>query len=254
MAFITADQEQLLCALAAAYEVRGRTGERELFIFARSSGGTSILHDGLDGHEWDQRPGIGDLEELAAKGLLSPLDWRSQHSGNFRVTAEGLEHASRVRRNEAFNAEVGAPFDHVWETDLLPVLRAVVDTYRFAPASKGVSQEAVNERLGRSEGDAETDRTLYLLYTSGYIEGITADQVEGPMFSVPTEKAFQVTRGWPSQGGESAAAAFIAALEQAVRDAPSEDERTKRQQMLDIALDVGQSVLAGVLTKVATGV
>jgi hypothetical protein len=243
-----------LVALAEAYDTRGRTGEREPIVFARSSGGTDLLHDALR-EELDPKPGIGDLEELDAEGLIS-MTWRQPNSGNFRVTGEGFAYVLRLQEHErqlARAAEV-SPSDLDWIADVLPVLGVIVDEYPSVPATRGVEQGVVNERLGRPKNDAGTDRAVFQLEQGGYVTGTRVAQMAGPVLVVPTPKALQILRGWPVEGGDAAAVAFIAAIRDSLAKARTPEEKSRLQTLLDAALEVGTQVVANVLTKVATGV
>jgi hypothetical protein len=66
----------------------------------------------------------------------------------------------------------------------------------------------------------------------------------------PTGHARRTVGTWPTPDG--LADRIITALEETAANAPSEEERSRAQKMLDGAKGVGKGVLTGVLVKVLT--
>jgi hypothetical protein len=149
---------------------------------------------------------------------------------------------------------MAAPGGLDWNEDIRPVLIA---TYGAVAKGDpyGVEQRAINAELGREPDDRRTDRALFELEKGGYVEAsITATGGDyGPGLSRLTEKGLQYTAGWPTSTGSDAADRLIWALEQSVKEAPSEDERSKRERARDGVLGIGRDVLTDVLSKLATG-
>jgi len=84
-------------------------------------------------------------------------------------------------------------------SEVEPVLDA---TYRLLADEEQTTQEAVCEAAGRAPGDERTIRALALLYSDGYIDGITVEESPAPIFISPTAKGLRKTSGWPSGAGE----------------------------------------------------
>lgn len=148
MAYVlTDDQQRLLRRLASAYSTRDEGGARvPVMLLAAMVEGPSLQHYGLP--DGSIGVDIGDLEELAAKGLVAFLERRNMYDGQLRVTAEGERHAQvleQLRRGLPRNTP---RISLAWE-DTLPVLQAALDTWEKAGAPElGVSKRDGIELAG----------------------------------------------------------------------------------------------------------
>jgi hypothetical protein len=140
-----------------------------------------------------------------------------------------------------------------WETEALPVLRAVYEISRTKePDWPYVSQREVNEFLGREPSDPATDRAVWDLGKAGYLAGAGhVDHLTGPIDFELTEKSLQLFAGWPSPE-QSAADAFLAALAERI-EAASPGERSRLERLRDSASDVGRGVLADIIAGTIRG-
>ena len=117
-----------------------------------------------------------------------------------------------------------------WQTSTLPVLSAVgTPAYSREPREAGVSQEAINARLGRPPNDPTTDLVLAVLLDGDYLTAtVESDQVQGPLYCKLAEKGRQAVAGWPGADGSAAAAGrLLAALDAEASAATTEEERTR---------------------------
>jgi hypothetical protein len=129
-----------------------------------------------------------------------------------------------------------------------PVLQAVHQAQSARPNQIDVSQSQVNEQLGREPDSSETDRTLLYLAEAGYIEStVTVDQLFGPMHMHLTEKGLQATAGWPSTQADAIVASLIAAFDERIEAAETDEERTKLAKARDALLGLVREVLADVI-------
>lgn len=249
------DQAELLLACAEAYaSPHERTGQKESIIFFTTNAGTLIQHHGLD--DRTRRVSMGDLEELSGHGLID-INYRSQTQGNFRVTGAGFEAVEQIKRQEDALAEPAVVPDEgkrmglQWQSEVLPVLRTVNELYPSVPSDRGVTQEQINEKLGRDKRDPHTGLVLRKLEEAGYVEGkMRVDEVEGPWSCGPAAKALELLAGWPTERGDAALAQLIAALERKIEETPDEVEKGKLRQVLTSVREVGQGVMVGVLSEV----
>ena len=184
------------------------------------------------------------------------MNWRTDLEGDVRPTADGRREVEEQRRTgDVIRAEVpispgGSGI--CWD-ETLPVLRAVVDLYPSAPPGFGVSQEQVNEHLGRTENDLDTGRKFEMLERAGYVKGmLETDQTPGPLMAVPTEKALSLLAGWPTNGA-AAVEKLLSILDERIEAAPDEEQKGKLRALRDSLLDISEGVVAEVLVKLMMG-
>jgi len=91
---------------------------------------------------------------------------------------------------------------------------------------------------------------LLYLADAGYIESTArVDAYFGPMSMRLTEKGLQATAGWPSTQADSIVASLIAAFDERIESATSEEERTKLSRARDALLGLGREVLADIIAR-----
>jgi hypothetical protein len=139
------------------------------------------------------------------------------------------------------------PLPDTWHRRDLPVLRAVVRRYdetgepvkiKTVVDDTGLAAEDV-QRAARALADA------YLVDTWKLHGGYAA------FFKKVSAEARQLAGSWPSP--DNGADRLIAALEKLVREAPTEDERTRAQKVLDFFTGAGRDIAVSVATSVITG-
>jgi hypothetical protein len=256
---LSADQAELLNLSAAAYEQRVADGQKETIGFYSALGvPTSAEHPGLPGGAIPID--LGDLEELFGYGLIDvSYSSHGDHSGTYRVTNDGYSAVEQIEEHERALAsptvvpEEGKGMGFDWVTDALPVLQAVDRLWRADPTVKGVNQAAIKQALGRDPEDMHTSVILRKLKEHGFIQGMGAWQGEGPVLCEPTTKAFEYLAGWPSERGDMALARFVEALEARIEATEDPVEKGRLGKVLDSVNEVGQGVMAGVLTNLITG-
>lgn len=115
-----------------------------------------------------------------------------------------------------------------------------------------VEPSAVNEELGRENCDPRTERALYQLAQTGYLNVILdPDQSIAPRLSELTERALIVVGGWPGVGGDALYARFMQVLDDAVASTTDPTERSKLERLRSDASEIGKGVLVGVLSNLA---
>lgn len=123
-----------------------------------------------------------------------------------------------------------------WADEILPVLEASYRAAQRSPMVPQVEPSAVNEELGRENGDPRTERALHQLAQTGYLKVILdTDQSLAPRLSELTEKALIIVGGWPGEGGDALYARFMQALDEAVASTS----------------EIGKGVLVSVLSNLA---
>lgn len=137
-----------------------------------------------------------------------------------------------------------------WNSEAWPVLQAVHQAQAASPNQIDVSQSQVNAQLGREADSFETDRMLLYLADAGYIESTaTIDQLFGPMHMRLTEKGLQATAGWPSTQADAIVASLIAAFDERIEAAETDEERTKLAKARDALVGLGREVLADIIAR-----
>jgi hypothetical protein len=140
-----------------------------------------------------------------------------------------------------------------WTEEALPVLQAVYRAQSANPNQIDVSQNQVNQELGRGPESFETDRMLLYLTDAGYIEGTaTIEQFFGPLHMRLTEKGLQATAGWPSTHADAIVESLIAAFDERIRQAGTAEERSKLIKARDALIGLGREVLADVIAAQVT--
>jgi hypothetical protein len=149
-----------------------------------------------------------DLEELHSQGLIrltkvkrsiqtrrgAPRPYWEEWF--FEVTDAGFEQIEleqRAATEAERGAHEGASGGYDWETEVLPVLKAVYAASGSADPRLGVSQKTINEALGRQPDDPRTDRILTMLIGGGYLE--TTVEAMGSRFCQITEKGLSSLLG-----------------------------------------------------------
>jgi hypothetical protein len=210
--------EFLRAVVAADLAIRP---ERESFRVQRieSHAGPLLSHSGFAriGDRESRDCNRQDLEDLHAQGLIrlrkekrnvrkrgglvQPF-WEEWY---FDVTDAGFKKVEREHRAAAESERgphEGASGGYDWDTEVLPVLKAVYVASETADADLGVSQQTINEVLGREPDDAPTDRLVTMLVRGDYLER-TVDTLQSRGFCQVTEKGLQITAGWPSGAADA---------------------------------------------------
>lgn len=251
MAHMTTEQLALLEKLVDGYWSNSEGEAKEDFYFGASMGqGPTIEHRSLE----EEALEVGDLEELAALGLVS-VNWENDLSGRVRPTAEGKHVIEEQRRiadiAKADRAISGGGPGIGWEATL-PVLEAIVRLYDEADAGEDISQMQVSQKLGRDDGDSGVSRAFEVLQRNRYVEGRTEiDGLPGPLTVAPTEKALQLLAGWPTSG-EAALQKLLSILDTRIEAAPDEERKGKLRALRNSLVDIGEGVAAEVLVKLMT--
>ena len=204
------------------------------------------------------RVAVEDLWELDSHGLIDIRYGRSDRDGSFRVTSAGFEAVDQIKQLDSardaapVTPDEGKRMGLDWPSDVLPVLNAVYEL--STRAGNRVSQDAVNAELGRQQGDAHTARVLAKLEEGGWITSIGGKwQGEGPVLCEPSSKTLELLAGWPTERGDMALGRLIHLLEERIEATEDPIEKKKLSGLLTSVKDVGESVMAGVLTKMITG-
>lgn len=195
------------------------------------------------------RVNLSDLEELAGRGLLAinSQTGPNGHRGRVRLADAGRTYSQRARATPAAPAGGGVGLD--WNADVRPVVEALYAVLsNLDPASYGVSQEQLNERLGRPASDLRTDRVLAELAQAGYLADVLeVDDRAGPISCRLSEKGLQEVAGSP-RPGVSPADAFLAVLDDKLADPDlSAEQRGWLIKMRDAAGSLSQSVVSNLL-------
>jgi hypothetical protein len=122
-----------------------------------------------------------------------------------------------------------------------PVLQAIFAAYEEAGAPEnGVETEKVLRALD----DAESARAVVReLARSDYLETlIDVDGSDVPVTVRPTPRTLQLLAGWPSGSAEAALDELVAALDEAIGSAPTDEERSKLSRVRDGLLGAARDV------------
>ena len=140
-----------------------------------------------------------------------------------------------------------------WDTEVRPVLDAVYRAIRNHPKPEfGVSQEDVNDELGREATDMATAFALDNLVSAGFLTERMKriDQQTGPGTVELTEKALRIVAGWPSTPTDALYASLVAEINAQIEIADAE-EKSKLERFRDFAVGAGRDVIVAVLTQQA---
>lgn len=246
---LTDDQQELLRVVGSAYSYRSRDGSKQPFMLLTAMGeGPWLQHEGLP--DGSTTVDVGDLEELASKGLVSFLSRRNAYDGQFRVTAEGERHAQVLEQLRWGSPEGASRLSLDWE-EVLPILRAVLDTWEKAGAPAfGVSAADVAVELGRDTNDDHLDGVLRQLQTAGYLNAGPYSNVTSVL---PARRTHELLSGWPGEGSDVLYQRLLRILDSRIEQADTPEEKTKLEAVRDRFIDLGQTVAGGVLTALATG-
>jgi hypothetical protein len=166
------------------------------------------------------------------------------------VTDAGIERVDLERR--AAEAERGpnesGTGGYDWETDVLPVLEAFYTASGSADADLGVSDNAVNEVLGREPRDARTDRVLTMLVSTGYLDTTIRSGI--PVLQDHRE-GVQITAGWPSGAVDAAYTRLLTLIDEHVEAAGTDEERSKWERLRAGVVGIGKDVAVEVLSAAA---
>jgi hypothetical protein len=255
------ERDELLRAFVAADLALRPKRERFRVQRIESHAGPLLSHSGFgEGEPPDCT--LQDLDDLHEQGLIRlKKEKRSVRRGRsvqtyweewfFDVTVAGFERVELEHR--AAEAERGpnesGTGGYGWETEVLPVLEAFYTASGSADADLGVSDNAVNEVLGREPGDARTDRVVTMLVSTGYLD--TTVRSMGFRYCRITEKGLQITAGWPSGAADAAYTRLLTLIDKHVEEAATDEERSKWERLRDGVVGVGRDVAVDVLSAVA---
>jgi len=224
--------------------------------------GIKLSHPAMT-REWAERSRarhgitIADIEDLEAAAVVE-VDWglsASGRRGELRLTRAGEAHVDRLASPPLPPVR---PVGSDWQQDVIPTLVAAAEIERELPPGGGITQDALNQALGRPPGDPQTATTLEQLSAAGYLrDELSVEEVPGPISFRLGEKALQRVMGWPAAGADLASQ-LLGLIQQRLDD-PSvpADERTRLEALRDTVGDVGKGVVTGLLTtliKAHTGI
>jgi hypothetical protein len=230
---LSSELQALIKAFAAAYvQPLPSNGLKDSITFYTSSDGTAAQHHGLP--DGGLPVSMGDLEELAAFGLIDIRYGSSEMQGTFRVTSDGNYAVEQIEDHEhAIAVATVVPGDGEaigldWATEVLPVLQAVHASWSKSPSADGISQHAVNAELDRAPDNAATSVVLRKLEEAGYVRGTRSIE-------------------------DTALARLIMVLQAQIDVEPDPIQKGKLRKVLEGIQDVGEGVMAGVLTNMIAG-
>lgn len=120
------------------------------------------------------------------------------------------------------------------------LLRAIID--RLDAEGPGVDPRRVADAIGMSHADA--DRASRRLHDAKMLRAMAGDDRVMSVREV-TEKGLQAAGEWPAST-EQAAQALLAALDDAIDNAPDPEERSRLQTLRSAAGNVSINALGGI--------
>jgi hypothetical protein len=133
-----------------------------------------------------------------------------------------------------------------WEDRELPIIHAIVDAAEAGQPIRDI------DRLREVTGLADPAVRLAVGYLieEDYISAIDASSLSGPdwLNLRPTTRALRLVDVWPASGFEE----LIRAIDQQLASEADEDRRSRLTTFKQSALNVGESMVASLLTKVVT--
>jgi hypothetical protein len=244
---LTPDAADLFLELVDAWESHEMHGQRRPITVTQigSSTGARLIHQGLPR---DRRSPFGSLETLE-RGTLIAIRRTGDQRAHVEITDGGVAYAAQLRQARK-DTDRMALSDMDWKATMRPVLRAVYEASLTA-TPYGVVQSQVNAQLGRAADDPKTDRLLYELERSGYIEAVTPSFGEswGPSHSRLTEKALQMVAGWPGAARDDVVLRLLDVLNAEIEQTDDPDQRSKLEKLRDVVAGIGRDVLTDVLSK-----
>jgi hypothetical protein len=130
------------------------------------------------------------------------------------------------------------------------VLVAAYRALGEAGAYPSIESQDINAQLGREPDDERHSIVLEYLQRARYIDGRRAF---GNRWSFVTleERGLIEVAGWPADPGQDYGAQLLDLLEERIKAADDEGERTRLQRLRDTVTEVGTNVVSGVLTDLA---
>jgi uncharacterized protein (TIGR02391 family) len=166
-------QDALLRRIVAADDAAS-----DVFFTSSTQQGTTMFHEGFSGRQIDV--GRGDIQALAARGLLAITEYRDNSDVAFAVTPQGHAHADQIEGANPATVSTSAPrpagldleilvrkraFDAWRETEDWP---SVLDMQREAARRReGLDIEEIARRLDRSVGWIEPQDHRLVLRVQG---------------------------------------------------------------------------------------
>jgi hypothetical protein len=138
-----------------------------------------------------------------------------------------------------------------WDTEVRPVLVAAYRAFgKAGSAYPDVQSQDINAELGRPPDDERQSIALEYLQKAEYISGRRT--MGGSWHFVTLEdRGLVEVAGWPAAPGQDYGAKLLDLLEERIKAADDEGERTRLQRLRDTVVEIGTNVVSGVLTDLA---
>jgi hypothetical protein len=245
--------DELLAKLVEADRKVGPERQRFVVSAAMGPGGVTIVHKGLSPNF--RAASEQDLQDFADKGYVRLIPTRSGRLA-FDVTEAAVEFVRRLelasKASDQRRESQGTSLD--WPGNIFPVLEAAKRVYERDRSGLGALTADVNTELGRLADDVDVDRAIFELVQTGYLEvTLDSDQSLAPRAFRLSEKALQLTAGWPSGSGEVAFARLLATLDARIEGASSEEERGRLAKARAAITGVGRDVMIDLMSAAIQG-
>ncbi len=202
----------------------------------------------MDHPGWDDSwplPTEHDIDDLIELGWVRPTAADRGKTRQFTLTLDGRMQGLRAER--ARQHPVSVPVSMEW-TELEPVLQAAVRAFEDAgaPAMGVAIQSFVAPGQPRAAVAALTRAGLLI------DDGGDNDQIEGPMFVIPSAEAFKLTRSWPSDAADAAIDRLVRVLLESAENTDDTDERSRLERVASWLGKFGSGVIQGTTSGVTT--
>lgn len=134
---------------------------------------------------------------------------------------------------------------------MLRAVRAAMVNNNATPQG-GVSELQINQELGRGQDDTATHHALVYLEEGGYVRQVWSTGFAHGGFFVLAQRGREVVEGWPAGSGDALLSSLVAALDERIEAAPTEEERSDLKRIRDSFLGAARDVVVGVLTNLAS--
>jgi hypothetical protein len=237
--------DELLVVLADA-EAKHPT---EPFLRSRAMGGgpgQPIQHPGLP-QGFRARSDL-DVQALEHLGFIHV----SGNAGSILTLSAAGRSRANVLRRAASETTGPATTQLDWETEVLPVLEAGRRAFVRADAVSGVTPAEIASERGVAVDDPALERAVYELIEAGYmVRTIDSDVTILPRNVRLTERALQVTAGWPTGTPLDTYDRLLAIVDERLEQAGTPEERTRWQGFRDGLLGLGRDFFVDVTAALA---
>lgn len=232
--------------------VRIDAGAHETFrpVFRGGMAPMIFTSHALEDGEPEIKPGL--VHGLADYALVDLEPAPNKILGPFRITPLGRRTAQAVATSASASVYRrerrgdGQPVDTSWRA-LEPILVAIHDRFVAAGASRELSGRDAHQGAAPDLTEAQFAASLRVLRDGGYLEYRSEVGPVVPNGIRPTQRTIERLGRWPTDDPNQLADRLLDALDVAIENASSPEDRTRLQQAREALGEVSKSAAGGMV-------